>query len=488
MSNTQCTFNQTDLGQSLLPSNSDLLPSHDSEHWTKTDPLLFSRLPQGGGGIDSLTVTIYGRLTEGGRRIAALVHEAKGLCAKAEAVELGRLRGIRVISREYRKRVVIEHPGDAGRELAVSYSSSGTGRSHSPLMVHCDGIVVRWGRINDSFGENGEQRGPIGFLEISGTVFLRNGEPGALGMADRLLQSLGIEVGSVRPVRVDVCADLPGQDVADFVNAVHVGNYVSKCVDDVHYYSDVKTHKPTGFTLKSQAVLLLLRVYEKAVELKRHESDEKQKLMEQNRWGGPQQMATRVEFQFRLGKHRSRSYANLEELCVGLGELIGWAMNVWFRLCDVDDRTHTTRAKIVDCWLRALHAFAFWSHRLGERPKPRSVSIMPSDRLMRNAGGVFATAVARTGGVPEDEFTIFAILAQWFSPGELARKCRERAIEFQTMFGTNGEGGSPGVMHPPNPDVQEMADRLRSAANGQRALARSIENSREGVSDVESTC
>jgi len=468
-SNTQCTFSQEDVGTSLLPSSSYLPVSHESEHWSKTDPLLFAKLPQGGGGIDALTVTIYGRLTEQGKALRQQLMDTKALCTNGNAIQVAADRGIKVITREYRKRIVIEHPRDEGRELAISYASSGTGRSHTPLLVHCDGIVVRWGRIGDSEGQDGESRGPIGFLEIPGTMFLRHGERRAIEIGQRVLDSLGILVSSVRPVRVDVATDLPGQDVAEFVDAVHVGKYVSKVVQDIHYFSDVKTHKPTGFTIKSQAVLL--RVYEKRVEVTRHDNDEKLKLMEQNRWGGPQQMATRVEFQFRIGKHRSRSYANLQELCGGLGDLIGWAMNVWFRLCDVDDRTHTTRAKIVDCWLRALHGFAFWAARLGTRPAPKQVNILPSDRLMRNAGGVFATAVARTGCVPEDDFTVFALLAHWFSPGEIARKCRDRAREYQALHGTNGERGSPGVMVEGHLPFREMVERLKEAGRQRRAAA-----------------
>ncbi len=429
------------LGETLLPSSSYLPCQCPEDHWSYTDPLLFSRLPQGGGGIDWLTVTVYGELSEAGQTLCETLQEAKSLCASRKAVEDGRELGLEVSSVSYRRRVTISHPHDDLRELVLDYVGSGKGRAFNPLMVHVDGITVRYGRVMNSYPSTGGNQGPIGFIEIPGTIFLRNGEPRALAIADRVCQSLGIKVHSLRPLRVDVAADLPNQDVGEFVNAVMKGHYITKPQQKLAVYTDPRTKKPTGYTINSGCVML--RVYEKAMELVMRQDGEKSALMLQNRWGMPVDQATRVEFQFMLGKNRSKSYKNFEELCEGIGDLIGWAMNTWFRLCEIDDRTHTTRAVIVDCWLRALHAFAFWSARLSKRPMPKEVSRAPAQQLMRQNAGCLASTIARSGLEPEDEETVFAILSGYMDATEMCQKIRERAREYQGLYGTNGERGLP---------------------------------------------
>lgn len=473
VSNTRFTIsqqNRKDLGDTLRPSSDYLItppltvvsPEQlDIPHWTETDPARFASLPQGGGGVDWLTVTVYGDLTETGSRLRTRLAEAKTLCKGADAEARAKEMGFRDVLVKKRKSVLLEHPNDAGRVIEISHTGTGAGRSYQPILLHCDGIAVRYGRISSSYPTTGGNHGPIAFIEIPGAVFLRNGEAKSLLMAERILHSIGIQIHSVRPGRCDAAADLPNQDIEEFTEAIKAHKYVTRAEKRIATYNDPQTGAPTGYDIASGCVRL--RVYDKLRELALRSDTQKLALMQQNRWGGNVTKAVRVEFQFILGKNRSRSYKSFEELAQGLGELIGWAMMTWFRLCDVKDRTHTDRAQILDCWLRALHAFAFWSGRLLHRPIPRIPEAAPCEQLLRQAGGVFASAVARAGIVPDDDQTLWTILASFHQPGELVAKCIERSKQFQAVYGTMGERGRPVRLH--------AGDNLQSIDTGQGSLA-----------------
>lgn len=433
----------------LLPPREYLVPPvrknfvevHQA-HWTETDPKLFESLPQGGGGIDWLKVNAYGKLNEKGIALVESLKHAKALMAKKDGVAAGCAEaGLVLQSHKYREHMILDHPWLKDRPMQLGFGTAGVGRSYQPLILRIDGICITFGRIKDSNGPSG-QRGPICTVEITGKTFLRLGETGAFNLAQEVVASLGIVIEGMRAQRIDACCDLPGMAPGDFVKHYFNKNKTTKAKEKAGLVVNQDGQIET-FSLSSKSTML--RIYDKAAECRdKDDTGERMALMEQNRWGSPQTVATRVEWQFRLGKNRAKKYATFRELLLGLSDLLGWACNTWFCLTKVGkDRTHTSRYKgvdgITDEWLRVLHAFAFWTGRLDHRPIPPRVQSRPPEHLMRTAVGFFGAAMGRVGLVPVDGLTAWRILANWLGPAQLAEKCRERALEYMAAQGVKAE-------------------------------------------------
>lgn len=409
-------------------------------HWTESDPDLFAKLPQGGGGIDWLCASIFGELNERGIALVKALKHCKLFMGKKDGAAAGCAEaGLHLETHKYRDHMVFSHPFLHNKALHLSFGVAGKGRSYQPLIVRCEGLCITFGRIDNSEGPSGT-RGPVATVEITGSTFLQLGETAAFKLASEIVASLGIVVSNMRCSRLDVCVDLPGATVDSFVRQYMANNKTQragKSKPDIRL--NPKTLLCEYFAICSSSVML--RIYDKVQEcIDKDPSGHRMELMEQNRWGGPQQAAVRVEFQFRMGKNRSKKYESFRALFEGMSDLIGWATNEWFRLCTVGhDRSHAARYKGVDSmcdeWLRVLHAFAFWSGRLDRRHKPPAVQTRPCQHLINGAIGTFAAALGRAGIVPVDDVTAFGIMAAWKGPNALAEKCREVAIEHMATKG-----------------------------------------------------
>lgn len=408
------------------------------QHWTDTDPELFAKLPQGGGGVDWITTSNYGHLDERGKLLVESLKHCKRFMGKRDGVkEACAAAGLELLTHKYRDHMVFTHPFLEGKQIHLGFANSGNGRSYQPLIVRCEGICVTFGRIDNSEGPSGT-RGPIATCQISGLTFLKLGEVGAFKLAEQVLASFGIMTSSMRASRMDVCADLPGQTVHSLVRHYLNNDKITKAKGIADFKVDQKGRVQT-FTIGSSAVVL--RIYDKVQEcLAKDKTGERMDLMIQNRWGSPQKTAVRVEFQFNMGKNRSKKYNNFRELFEGMSDLIGWATNDWFRLCTVgEDRHNSARYKgpesMCDEWLRTLHAFAFWAGRLDKRHEPPRVQSRPAQHLMNTAFGFMAAAMGRAGLVPVDDVTAFGILAAWKGPDAMTQACRDRALQCAATHG-----------------------------------------------------
>jgi len=411
----------------------DRLALSDPSHWVFSDPKLFASLPQGGGGVDALEVSVWGRLNDRGIELREAFLDARGIKSKKlfDAVREADAKHLRLESLDG-KGVVIRHPADESVSVYVGDSGGGKGRSRQPLLLREDGFVVKYGKLLDSKGVCSSGvcgAGPVAFIEIHGTEFLRYGEAEALRRVFSQLARLGIEVDRMRASRVDLCADLPGVDIDVFKHAMANRCYTSKAVGAYDQHFDALTGRYSGFTLKSGETLL--RVYEKV--LQTAGDCDKRRLMEEHRWGGPQDKAVRVEYQLRLRGKTRRSYDTLDGLLGSLGDLIAWCTNVWFRLSVVTDRTHTSRAPIADVWLRVQHAFSWWASRLDKRVTAPPMYTAPAETLVAQMRGLMATVCALSGVVPENDETVFAVCASWLPPGEMVQRVAEKAAKLRTL-------------------------------------------------------
>lgn len=404
--------------------------------WVDEDVALFARLPQGGGGIDWLTFSAWGGMTDQGVTLMKSLRFAKdnfGLSAAEFGAKCAEV-GLVVVDYLPRQAATFEHPFVEGALLRLADATSGKGRQFQPLVVSTEGLTVRYGAR-----ENSNNGGVICAVEVPGTIWLRCGEEKALLHANHILQGLGLVPLEMRSSRFDAAADIPGMDVQEFVDLFTAGNGAGafKGVAKVHYGKDGRAQT---FSLQSAAVQLV--VYDKLAEVALDRTGEKLPLMIANRWGCLPEKAVRVEWRFKMSKVRAKpkkgqttKYKSLRELFEGLGELLGWAMNTWARFIIRDGSKNTDRMPYCDAWVRVLHAFAFWSHRFGKRPAAKPVQAIPQIQLMKQASGTFAAALGSRGIVPEDEWTAWALMAEWLGPDDIVERCRSKAREAMCLRG-----------------------------------------------------
>lgn len=400
------------------------------DHWTYTDPLLFDALPQGGGGIDWLTITVEGHLTEEGIAFEEMLSILKPF------IRSGQRQGqpLRIVDLRRGHDAVIEIPESGGCLASVAASSTGSGRTYQPHLLRCEGIAVRYGAVERTYPSSGGKSGPVAFVELPGTVFLRHGEAGALELLHSVLLSLGIHADKMKVTRLDVCADLPGVDVAAFNDVIDRREYITRSRAEFQRWTSSKTGKVTSIRLQTDSTTM--RIYDKMEELRKGNDSPKQQLMSINRHGTGCVSATRVEFQFSLSHLRALKFGSIEELLSGLATLVEWATMSWFKCCEVADRRHTERAMVSDIWLRTLHAFSWWCGRLRSRAPQAPTILQPPEMLIKQAVGTFAAALARSGIYVEDDITAWTVLAGMVEPGELTDRIRAKSDALRARHGS----------------------------------------------------
>lgn len=421
-----------ELAEVLRVSNTQF-PNSNSPLKTclENDEKLFDQLPLGGGGIDWLNVSIcHGVIGQAGWEL-----RNEFIRARDEARANG-------------EKKAIVHVEGVEMPFIVHNKAIGEGATKQPLLVHWNGLAIRYGKVQESYPKTGGFMGGIGVIECPGLTCLRLGESGMCKLMRTLCDLLGIQVNRCRATRLDACADLPECDIEHFGKMVEREDYVTRA-------TKVDTHrvrgKFTGVTARTKAITL--RVYEKVVELCESEDQEKLALMIQNRWGFMPQKAVRVEYQFSLSHLSAMSFLSLEELFEGLGVLLEWACNDWFRLAEVKSRSNTTRAPVARVWLRAVHAFTYWAGRFNIRREARPISPAAPARMAAQMRGLMSSVLVRSGirvsengkglkgpkGFVVEEMTGFDVLARYMSVQELLAQVKDVGDKWDAARGTSSE-------------------------------------------------
>lgn len=400
------------------------------DHWTYTDPILFESLPQGGGGVDWLTISIEGELTEHGIALS------EGLTLTKRAIATGEraLSPYPVVQMTRRTEAIIELPNSGGVTASIAASSTGSGRAWQPHLLRVEGIAIRYGAYTATYARAGGKTGPVAFVEIPGLVFLERGVSGAMQLLDEVLTILGIRATKIKATRLDVCADLPGVSVQEFYDVIVRRDYIARSGGEFQHFTD-RTGSVTSCRLQTGSTIL--RIYDKIKELKKQGTlPIKRELMVKNRLGAGCKAATRVEFQFNLSYMRALKFSNIEELFGGLSHLVQWATMSWFKCSEVIDRRHTERSVVSEVWLRTLHAFTWWTSHLRERFAEPTTILQPPEALIKQAVGCMASALARAGVYIDSDVTGWTVLRGFIAEGDLAEKVREKVNALRAKHGS----------------------------------------------------
>ncbi len=421
-----------ELAASLRVSNTQLPNSNSPlETSLENDNRLFDLLPYGGGGIDWLNVSITnGRIGNEGWAIRNMF-----VMARDEARRIGDKNAIVFLDG-------VDEP------FEIHNTAVGQGATKQSLLVRWNGLVIRYGKIQESYPSTGGCYGSLGVIECPGLTCLKLGESGMCKLMHTLTEILGITIKGCRATRLDACVDLPECDITHFCRAVERNDVVSSATETKVHYG--RGGKHTGVTAKTQAITL--NIYEKVVELVNSGDTEKMQLMIENRWGYLPEKAVRVEYQFTLSHLSKMKFSSLEELFEGMGVLLEWACNDWFRLAEVNSRTNTSRSRLVPAWLRVCNAFAYWAGRFNTRPEARAVAPAAPHRMCQQARGLWSSILVRMGfrvskdrddalvtpdgrTVIVDDNTGWDVMAEFLNPRELLKAIRKKAAHWDAKRG-----------------------------------------------------
>lgn len=275
-----------------------------------------------------------------------------------------------------------------GVPMGVHPSGRKIGTVYFPYHVETAGFVV--------FVKSGScEETPTAWVEIGSQVLMSCGGLWPAWMEFKnLLEALGGYVMWNKLSRVDLCVDLPGCYVGDIVRLVQGGQAVGR-PRKKQYFQDGE--RWTGVTVGHGDVLV--RMYDKAYEVQIARPDpRKQELLESYRWGGPQEKATRVEFQLRREALRSLKINSISDYFIDRVKVLNYLTSDWFRLvASVPDRENhnTTRAEVHPFWDSVCQAFQAWAGTTSEVARRAGRRLFRDPiRLLKQGVGCMMSAVS----------------------------------------------------------------------------------------------
>ena len=323
------------------------------------------------GGLDRLDVSIYGLWPP-----AVFIDLASRLKRARTKAERG-LDGSYIVSSE-------------GDRIEVAP----TGVKHG---VYCR-YSLRWNGCQIDIVDNAapsENRLSV-FVSIGSITLMKIGHYAAWNAVKGLLSCIGFEI--IRDVvsRVDLCVDLPNENM----------DPVQECVSDERIICRAGKYGEFGTFEKLETYYrgkgpMLVRIYDKANEVK-HDPI-KQAVMVQMRWGEKVDEAVRVEFQLRRKTLAKRfSVQTTFELFENLGTIAHWSTRKWFRLTDRRvDRKNKNQSRARNCkfWDTVQSKFDDWTIEAKDR-KPMDDSEAEPDfqALEKQAIGCISKIAAHRDG------------------------------------------------------------------------------------------
>ncbi len=183
---------------------------------------------------------------------------------------------------------------------------------------------------------------PSASLNI-GSVSCQNGASEMIEKVSRWLNEQQIFVVKNVVSRADLCLDLLGHDIKNGqVRLFDEDYYICKAVK----YAQFREHrKITGVQIGRGSILL--RMYDKILELKKPENSEKFEFFKK-KWGQNPEFCTRVEFQLRrLALKEILRDGNYQEFLSKMDEIWNYLTNDWFRHArQAVDRDNNNQSKV----------------------------------------------------------------------------------------------------------------------------------------------
>lgn len=349
---------------------------------------------------------------------------------------------------EERHEIAFAMPNGVSVGVYPSGKKSGGGRGmYYRFKVLCRGFVLMISEHSRPIEQT-----PNVLVEMGSTLLMSTrGLPLAWAELKNTLECLGGYVFWSKVSRMDVCADLPGVNVAELVNLVLAKQRVCRA-RSLTYFEEEEYWR--GIQLGTGQVVL--RMYDKAFEVYRKKQDSvKQHLLLAHRWGGPQDTALRVEFQVRREALKGAGIDGVGDYFRKRKDLVAYLVNDWFRLTAVRPdkaNNNTQRAETHPQWLEIVKAFEAWAGASTE-PLRRDRRRTQRDpiRLVKQAFGCLLGAVSdlKDGNelTPEEFIILAEECLEWnlghMSIGEFVQRYQDKALPRQL----DGQADEPPMVH-----------------------------------------
>lgn len=248
-------------------------------------------------------------------------------------------------------------------------------------------------------------------------------------IARSFIEALGGRILWNKMSRGDLCVDLPGVCVTRFCQLFDANQFITRSRGWKVFGSG---ERRTGFTIGSP--LILLRVYDKAVESKKEAR--KRATMVRKRWGADENKATRVEFQLRREALKSLKVDSVEDYLRERSAIARYLTTRWIRFTKGPvDRRNTHRSALHPDWILVVEGFERWTGIPNYEIKRERVEGCNITCLPRQAVGCMASYMAaKTDGeiLSRDEFMagIQETFMNAVTPEELTQIQIEKASEW----------------------------------------------------------
>lgn len=307
----------------------------------------------------------------------------------------------------------------------TGYRAGGGAGSFFAYAVEHMGIRIGISKRPEPIQQTPNVRVQIGSLMLMEV----DGLESAWSIVKTLIETLGGKILWNKLSRVDMCADLPGVGVDEFVRLFDAKQYVTRARDAAVYY---RGENSTGFTIGSD--LLMLRVYDKVAECEKQ--DRKYQTMVRKRWGTAQSKATRVEFQLRRDTLKTFKVDSVEDYLEKRAAIARYLGTKWIRFTDGPvNRANTEKMSVHSLWLRVLDCFKRWTGCPDASIVRERVKGTQRDRLVRQAMGCMSAYIAAyTDGeiLPLRRFLdeVREIVKRTMDPDEIADMQVRKAVDW----------------------------------------------------------
>ena len=155
----------------------------------------------------------------------------------------------------------------------VSLGKKGKGM-HMAYRLNCEGLVIQIANRSTCNGN-----APNVVIRADGMQCLERGARGCLDLGMAIIQGAGGTIHQKKLSRVDMCLDLPGVGMEDFIAAYKEQRYICRANNRGYMESN-------GVTLYLGKHPLQLRIYDKVAQLVMANDPLKFMLMKERRWHG----------------------------------------------------------------------------------------------------------------------------------------------------------------------------------------------------------
>lgn len=363
------------------------------------------------GGVDALSVSLYGRI-KNPEDVEAWLNEGKKEAQENEEETISTKDGEELI-----------HHSTGGHAAGMKCM----------YRVTYKGIVFmisrRWNTVTEPF--------PTMQAQAKSMQLMIYGYDGVKQVIFEFAELIGFEITSTRVNRVDLCVDLC-VSMSEFQKAFFEKRIVAcprkGCIffdrcDDIEF-------ETLQFGVKKAPIKI--RMYDKLEECKHQET--KLLIMKERRWGGVlPQAATRIEYQI-TGEWLSQQFSTvtLEQLEKNIGAIAEYLVTHWFRILDTQNtKTNYNRKELSPLWQRVQRAFASWcGPAITKRIK--KVKLIPEcDAMRKQVRGCLKSIYALKGWVPSTFGLFVDTITDMFREeyNSFISECAERRRSIEVRYG-----------------------------------------------------